>query len=178
MKRIVVILCLLTLVCSSVYAQKISDGSFKVLSVPQKIDLEIDFDSGLYKGLTFEELVNAVCPGVNSQKDWEIKAGSLRGKFMHYLIERIAPKGYMVGSYKNGEATYRLTMKINYVSPQGDVSANYIISEISTGNKVVEFYDTSEGGMFGTFMNLFGDGLTDAGDRIGKFIIKQIRRSK
>lgn len=178
MKRIIILFILILANISLSIAQIKTKGSFSSLVTPQNIDLEIDFTSGTYKGLTYDELLNLVCPGTNQTEQWAIKASSLRGSFMHYFVERIAPKGYMVGSYKDGQARYRLTMQINYVSPKGDVSATYIITDINTGEEVVEFKDTSEGGMFGTFMNLFGDGLREAGDRAGKFFIKGVKRGK
>lgn len=178
MKRIIILLMTLLVSISVSMAQIKTKGSFSSLVTPQNIDFEIDFSSGTYKGLTYDELLDLVCPGTNQAEQWAIKASSLKGSFMHYFVERIAPKGYMIGSYKDGQTSYRLTMHINYVSPKGDVSATYIVTEISTGNVVLEFKDTSEGGMFGTFMNLFGDGLREAGDRAGKFFAKGVRRGK
>lgn len=178
MKRIFVLFTLILANVSFSTAQIKTKGSFSSLTTPQNIDFEIDFTSGTYKGLTYDELLNLVCPGTNQTEQWAIKSSSLRGSFMHYFVQRIAPKGYMLGSYKDGLARYRLTMQINFVSPKGDVSATYVITEINTGDLVLEFKDTCEGGMFGTFMNLFGDGLREAGDRAGKFFVKGVRRGK
>ena len=178
MKRITLLLSLIFIGMTALSAQTITNGTFHLLVIPQKIDFQIDYSSGVYKGLTFDELRQVECQGENPEKEWTSIHNELKSGFISYFLDVVANQGYSLGTFDESVAKYRLTMHINFVNSKGNITANYTISKIKTGEPVVEFTANSEGGVFGSFINLWGDGMQDAGSVVGKFFIKQIKKCR
>ena len=178
MKRITLLLSLIFIGMTALSAQTITKGSFNLLVNPQNLDFKIDYQSGIYKGLNFDERMQLECEGANLEAECKRTQQSLRGYFISSFLERTTNYGYGLGTFDENKAKYRLTMHINSVSENGNTSARYNITDLKTGEEIVEFTANSEGGVFGSFINLWGDGMQDAGSVVGKFFIKQIKKCR
>ena len=163
-------------ICSFVTtAQDITKGTFHRLIIPQDIDFVLDFTAGVYRGLTYEELIKSECPGENSEQAWKVHEESLKNQFLKCFHEELP--GYSFGSYAN-VATYRMTMRINHVTPKGNMLATFIVTSVVTGDVIVEFQANGDGGKWGSFLNLFGDGIRDLGEEVGSFFMKQVKKCR
>ena len=176
MKKIGLVLVTLLFSFYAASAQEITRGTFHRLIIPQDIDMQFDFTSGVYRGLTYNELVESECPGENPLQSWMIHEESLKNQFIRCFLEEVGP-GYAFGSYAN-TATYRMTMKIINVTVKGYLSAIFTFTNISTGDIIVQFNVYGKGGKYGSFVNLFGDGIRDAGEVAGSFFIKQVKKCR
>lgn len=176
MKHLVIVLVTLFFCSFAATAQEITRGTFHRLIIPQDIDMQFDFTSGVYRGLTYNELVESECPGENSLQSWRVHEESLKSQFLRCFHEEVGP-AYSFGSYAD-MATYRMTMKINHVNAKGFLSATFTFTHIATGNIIVQFDVNGKGGKYGSFVNLFGDGIRDAGEVAGSFFIKQVKKCR
>lgn len=176
MKKSVFLLMTLLICSFAATAQEITKGSFHRLIIPQDIDLHIDFTSGVYRGLTYSELIESECPGDNSEQLWKVHEESLKSQFLKCFLEEVGP-GYSFGAFAS-VATHRMTMKINNVNPKGYLSATFTFTNIATNALVVEFEVNGDGGRYGSFVNLFGDGIRDAGEKAGSFFLKQVKKCR
>ena len=135
MKHLVIVLVTLFFCSFAATAQEITRGTFHRLIIPQDIDMQFDFTSGVYRGLTYNELVESECPGENSLQSWRVHEESLKSQFLRCFHEEVGP-AYSFGSYAD-MATYRMTMKINHVNAKGFLSLCSLMLMVREVNMVL-----------------------------------------
>jgi len=154
------------------YGQKLKSGSFDGIFSEGRINVKIDYSKAMINGYTEEELLDSE---IEMGKDWKNGKPEVNQKFIFALNEK-AGKNVSIGSYKNTKYTivyYPLT-----IDKDGDQKAYATVVD-ENGETILETAEfKASGGHIGTFMNLVGDGMDSAGERLGYFFRSAYYASK
>lgn len=158
MKKAILIF-ILTLVCSTIYAQDFSD-----LKNETRLNVEFDYSEVLINGLNIEDFADA-------EEDWKKDEPKIYGKFISNFNKKM--KNLVGGRVKN--ANYTLTIHPLVISDKGNIKAYFVITN-SEGREVYKSEEVKgSGGTFGSQLNLMGDGMQSLGKKIGSLVNKLIK---
>lgn len=113
-----------------------------------RIQVVINYENGIYKGLTYKQIVVY-------EEDFLRDKDRYEGRFLEGLSDTYPGVAYAPGSINQSEPV--AYVEILKVTKKGDVTA-----EVTYGDKKEILQ--GKGGVFGTFLNLFGDGM----ERLGR----------
>lgn len=119
-----------------------------------RIQITFDYTKGIYKGLTYKQILS-------QEYDFNKDQPRYEGRFFDELFEAYSGIAYKPDSVDNSEPVVHVV--ILKVSSKGD-----ILAEIACGDKstILE----GKGGVFGTFLNLFGDGMQSLGRNVALWL--------
>lgn len=127
-------------------------------SAQQRIKVEFDYSQGSYKGMT-EEMIAQV------EEDWLKDRPRLENRFVEGFLDRLSPSVAVVGS-KDVDVVY--TIIIRSVDKKGNMVCEIPYTAEDGSEKVLTI--RSCGGVFGSFLNLFGDGMEDLGELFARWL--------
>lgn len=165
MKRF--ILCILLILPLALSAQKIKSGSLAFLKEEKSLNIVFDVSKARMIGSS-NESESMVIPLWNADSTLLIK------RFYYGVKDEMEKRYFLYGDVP--EANYKAVFHIQQVGNDGTV---YSLVEFSPNNGdeilcTVEMI--GKGGRFGTFLNLFGDGLEELGEAMGKLLKKNTRK--
>ena len=148
------------------FAQKI-EGSLDVLKEVQRVGLEVDFSSAVILGMSEQEYAAY-------EEDWQTDKPAIVSKFSEGCNDKLDGLFY-VGSYKAEVREALIRVTVLTVSQKGDMDCDVRILD-SEGNATATIRGIrAKGGVFGTTLNLIGDGATHTGEALGKFLVSNFR---
>lgn len=136
-------------------------SDLSLLKEEKRINLQFDYSSANINGHTEEEFAKI-------EADWYKDRPRYEGRFRSDFANTIKPKNVMLGDF----ADSKFTMKIVVEQVQKNGTVNATVEVLEGKNVVAKTEMTGKGGVFGTFLNLFGDGLGDLGKNIAKILKK------
>lgn len=124
-----------------------------------RLQIVIDYQNGIYQGYTYDKIIEA-------EKDFIKDKHRYEGRFYEEFQNNYKGVAYIPDAVNEDEPV--LKIEILQVTRKGDLQANVVYGDKST---VMQ----ADGGTFGTFLNLFGDGMEHLGKQVGKWMKKNIR---
>lgn len=123
----------------------------------QRIQIVLDYEDGIYRGLTYTSIIQDEEDFIKDQPRYE-------DNFFSALFKHYKGIAYKPESVRDDEPI--ALVKIQQVTPKGDTKAAIEYNGETT-------YLTGKGGVFGSFLNLFGDGMESLGKELAKYLNKQ-----
>jgi len=125
----------------------------------QRLQVTVDYTQGIYNGYTYEKILMAESDFTKDQPRYEGKFAEALAKTYYDVI--------FIG--ENAEdADVRVT--ILQVGKKGDLKA-----DVEYNGQT--FRLTGKGGTFGTWLNLFGDGMKSLGENLGANLNKLAKQT-
>lgn len=163
MKRLLTIAVALFMMTGAVCAQnfRLESGSLDSLRNVSLLNIDVDFDKGVYKLIPEKEFAGI-------EPKWELIKEETTDRYIEGLNKTLKLSRKV--ALRSEEQRYTIRLNIISVSDKGDTIATVDILD-KDGKTVAHFRDLyADGGVFGTFCNLMGDGLEEAGEKIGRYI--------
>lgn len=127
-----------------------------VLFAAERLQIKVNYTKGLYKGLTYSAIQEAEPDFIKDKSRYE-------GRFLEEFEKKITePIAVVFTNTPDKKADY-MTINILTVSPKGN-----LVAEVSYKGQTKQF--KCKGGTFGSFLNLFGDGMGSLGKDLAKWI--------
>lgn len=124
-----------------------------------RLQIVIDYKNGIYQGYTYDKIIV-------EEKDFLKDRHRYEGRFYEEFQNNYKGVAYMPDVVNEDEPV--LKIEILQVTRKGDLQANVIYGDQTTTMQ-------AEGGTFGTFLNLFGNGMEHLGKQVGKWMKKAAR---
>lgn len=121
-----------------------------------RLQIVIDYKNGIYQGYTYDKIIM-------EEKDFLKDKHRYEGRFYEEFQNNYKGVAYIPDVVNEDEPV--LKIEILQVTRKGDLQANVIYGDQTTTVQ-------AEGGTFGTFLNLFGDGMEHLGKQVGKWMKK------
>ena len=121
-----------------------------------RLQIVIAYKNGIYQGYTYDKIIV-------EEKDFLKDRHRYEGRFYEEFQNNYKGVSYMPEVVNEDEPV--LKIEILQVTRKGDLQANVIYGDQTTTMQ-------AEGGTFGTFLNLFGDGMEHLGKQVGKWMKK------
>lgn len=155
---------ILFLGASSLFAQKVTEGSFAVLSDVDVVCLSIDYSDAMIDGVPFEVFHEG-------EENWDKGYRDILIKFIKGA-NRKSDKLKFLSKKPDG---YELVLKANKCDRDGETYGSLILKD--KDGKVVAKADkfNAEGGSYGSQMNLMGDAAERMGGKVARFLKKQMK---
>lgn len=166
MKKIIYSFILIFAACSFSSAQKLVRGSLESLLDESFIGFEVNFHS--IHGMTEDDFAN-----------YEENYYKAKPKLIGYILSNANVEiGQLMLTTDLSRSDVKLVLDIHNVSVNGDIAGVATICDKS-GNEIAYINGISaNGGVFGTKLNLMGDGSKRMGTALGKFLNKQLQKSR
>ena len=166
MKR-VLLLSLFLLACGIVKGQVISKGSLEALKSQHLINFEADFSNASIMYMTEEEFAQ-------HEDDWYEDKPVVIMNFLEEIHNTF--KNKLIITRTENKNYYTLKWVVINISSKGDNLSEIHI--IAPNGEVVAIISNlyAEGGTFGTKLNLIKQGASNAGEKLGKFLYKKIKK--
>ena len=161
------------LISISGYAQKVLSGTFEL--PPNEKYLTLNWDCS---ETVFEKKYN--------EKEWQAVKGDDWPKAQKQVLERLVrdtndhiDKSRVIVVLPGSELQGSFTLFICPIKldKHGNNKTNYILRD-ANGNEIGKAQFNGDGGRWGTFANLLGDGYENAGKKLGNLIDKYNKRKK
>ena len=123
------------------------------------MQIVFEYKDGIYQGYTYDKIIQV-------EKDFLKDKHRYEGRFHEEFTENYKGVVYIPDSVNEDEPMLRI--EILQVTRKGDLQANVIYGDKTTTMQ-------ADGGTFGTFLNLFGDGMQHLGKQVGKWMKKAAR---
>ncbi len=156
---------LMGMVTMGCYAQKLAEGSLDALKGESRMNVELNYNNAVLKGMSFKDYVA-------QEENWDKGVKEIQAKFVEEFNKSNKGKT-TIGSFDN--AKYTLRIDAIKVEKRGTTTADaYVVdAEGKTIAKITKI--EGEGGKWGTHLNLMGDGATNMGALLGKFFKSKVK---
>jgi hypothetical protein len=155
---------------SGISAQKIKEGSLDFLQSETKINVVVDYSKSKIDGLLYEDWLRKEGKG---RQNWEEKGqNEVLWKFLASINKQISKKYDNLNFGEYPEVKYTAIIYILKINDDCDFDAEVVFSDIKSDNIVAKTNLHGKAGHFGSFTNLLGDAMINAGKKYGKFILK------
>lgn len=156
-------------------AQELTEGSYRALVGIRTACAQIDFSKATVDGIPFVEY--AEYDGYKSRKafreDYEEDILDLLGDFIEEFNDVESPIRLTV----NRRVETRLDINVRKVVTNGSQFwADFVFWDKESGDVLASFDMEAEDGRAGSFMNLLGDAMEEAGEKLARHLKKNIRR--
>jgi len=147
MKKIVSLVCLALAVAANAFAA-------------ERVQVVFDYTQGIYRGLTYEGIVV-------DEPDFQKDAPRYEARFFSSFLDNFGGAAYRQdGEIRSDEAL--LTVRVVKVQRKGDTTAELVYTTADGQQQTTTI--TGDGGVFGSFLNLFGDGMRSVGEAAAKWL--------
>ncbi len=119
-----------------------------------RLQIVIDYSEGIYKGYTYNKIVVEEPDFLKDKHRYE-------GRFYEGFQENYKGVAYFPEEIREDEPVLKIA--ILQVTRKGN-----IVAEVTYGDKTTTM--ESKGGTFGTFLNLFGDGMEHLGAPVAQWL--------
>lgn len=161
----------------STLAQKIVSGQMPSLKGEIKINLVIDYSQMTIDSKSVDnwlEYRQAAQPDYNAEDELEkgLKP-ALKEAFVSQINKKLEKRGAYLAETK--DANYTLILIPHNVRKKGDNINTCVITD-KTDRELVSIEVKGDGGNFGSMSNLWGDGYSDTGEKMGSFLAKYFKK--
>ena len=164
MKRIGMILLLGLLCVGAAMAQKVVQGSLASLRDVRRATVVVDYSEGVIQGMSEAEYAAY-------ERHWEKSKPGINGQFIAAFNDR---QVRLLITPQAGPAC-TMELKVLNVTRKGEIRAEAVFKDSATGEVLVVIGGIRvKGGVFGTGLNLMGDGMTNLGKTLGKYIDRNL----
>lgn len=148
-------------ICLIAGAQAKLDGALDPLKDATLLDVEINFDEGVYKYIPESQFAN-------ENSEWEQIKKETTERFMEGINNKL--RLTKRAAVLTDEQDFTILVDIVSIDEKGNTISNvkFLDEKGKTFAKIDKLY--ASGGRFGTFCNLMGDGLEETGEKIGRTI--------
>ena len=150
---------------TSIYAQKVTQGSFRALASEKNVSASIDYQEAKIDKVPFEVFVEG-------EEEWDKDYKDIQLKFVKAANR--TGGGLMYVTKETGN--YKLVFKAKEVDDDGETTGDLLL--LDKDNKVIGVAEKfhARGGRFGSQTNLMGDAAERLGKKVGSFIVKAVTR--
>jgi len=150
-----------------VVAQNLIEGSLKEIARVGRVKFIADFSDALIHGMTVEDFAIY-------EKDWYKDLGQIEGDFLEEVNNKA---GEWCAVSPHAKSPYTMVWKVQGINRGGDTTSELIF--INEQNEIIARTNLigARGGTFGTKLNLIKDGAEHSGERWGRFLKNEIKRS-
>lgn len=172
MKKFLSIIALFFVVLTVSARAKIYRGSLATLQDADTISVQFDvsktkFDKDLYKD---DDILDY------KRELKQASADVLLEKFCRSVNGRLFPvRTIFVPKSTSTNAKVTLIIKPESIDDDGEIQGYGYFYDAATDEEIAVISFKGNGGMFGSHLNLMGDGMVDAGDSIGALIKRSIK---
>lgn len=164
-------------VALSTHAQKIFKGEMPSLKGEKKINLVIDYSKITIDDKTVSDWLEyrqAMQPDYNAKDELEKE---LKPALTEAFVTNVNKKLEKCGAYlaDSKDANYTLILIPYNVKKKGDNMNTCVITD-KTGKEIVSIDVKGSGGTFGSMSNLWGDGYSNTGGKLGSFLAKYFKK--
>lgn len=165
MKRFLI----LCFVCLPVVAsaQKILTGDLKFLNTEHKLHTIVDFSQTRLIGEQ-ENDTSFIHAFIAADSTLLLK------RFYAGVVDELENRYMLIGNQP--EAKYKAVIHIQQVANDGRTWSVVDFSSRETNENLCTIRIVGDGGRIGTFLSLWGDGLRDTGEQLGKLIKKNTKK--
>ena len=149
---------------ASLYAQKITNGSFHILANESSVYLSIDYVDSKIAKIPFDIFIEG-------EDNWDEGYRDITKK----LIMSANKKSHGIKYISKKTENYQLVLKVIKVDNDGETRGNLLLLDKDDNVIAVAESFYAEGGRFGSQMNLMSDAAERLGGKIAVFIKKQIK---
>lgn len=175
MKRIKMIIATIAMVMNA-NAQTVTQGSLRTLLGVRAMSVNFDFSKAMVEGVPMKDFIQNMyyVRGGNSMSEFEKDKREIVADFVEEFNDAEAPLMLTVSQ----NAKVRMTVVVKEVSRKGNaVKCDYVIRR-NNGTQVAVIEMTSKDGRIGSFTNLMGDAFETAGENLGKFMKRTLKKEK
>jgi len=153
-----------------VSAQKIKSGDLKFLKNETMLSTKIDFSKAQLNG-------NTENGRTRLEAFLALDSAYIIQRFYDGVADELEDYYFLVGNQP--EARYEAVIQVQLVAENGSTWSMVEFSDRETKEVLCTVQLMGNGGRFGTFLNLWGDGMRDSGENFGEFLRKnQSKKSK
>ena len=157
---------LLCCISSVMYAQT-TTGSFEELASCGKSNIEIDFSDVSIHGMQEDDFADV-------EKEWYDDKPEIIGYFISHVADKVDDE-LIIGTRL--KTPFLIKVLVRSITKKGNFTCDVIVmnedKEIATIEGLKE-----DGGVFGSKLNLIKDGAKHTGEKLGKFLSREIKKAK
>lgn len=148
----------------------ISEGDFEAVACDAPVKVVIDFNSTKVAGLSLDEFLT----DINHSGEFKHELNNYYADF----IKRFNRKCEMLMLTRSGDRAVLLTVNVKTINTKGNEAyIEYVFSDVATGQRLVVVTGTTKEGLIGSFSNLVGDVIREAGGELGDFVARKMRKT-
>lgn len=159
----------------TVSAQKLTEGSYRSLVGVSTVYTELDFSNASVNATDFSEYIEYKYYGTPKkfQENYEDDIVTLLGGFIIKFNEEEIP----IRLTTRQDSHIHLIIKVRKVDEEGNqIWADCMFINKETRDVLASIDLEAEGGRFGSFMNLLGDTMEEAGEKLAWHLKWKIKR--
>jgi hypothetical protein len=171
---------------STLVTRKGEGGSFLNLKSQSRVSLFIDFSEALIDNKSEEDFVTYMQTSARRKdldedfaSNWSEKVKpQLTATFISKVNEELSDekqKPRLVTAQGN---IYTLKVLVKEISDDGDIEADYLLVETTSGVVLGVVEMETDGGHVGKFVGLLNDGFGNAGEEFGEWLAKKLKKGK
>ena len=159
----------------SVSAQKIELGTLAFLNGENEINLIMDYSDAILNNINVQKYKNQKEDNWGPGWDGETRIFLFEKFVLKFNFKLGVKYKIMAGDFPN--ANYTATVKVLRIERNGQTTGKLTFTKKDSNDVLSIITFVSEGGKYGTFENLAGDGSQEAGSILGEFIRKNIPKT-
>lgn len=175
MKRIKIMIAAIAMVMNA-NAQTVTQGSLRHLLGVRAMSVNFDFSKTMVEGVPMKDFIQNMyyAGGGNSMSEFERDKREIVADFVEEFNDAEAPLMLTVSQ----NAKVRMTVVVKEINRRGNtVKCDYVIRR-NNGTQVAVIEMTSKDGRIGSFANLMGDAFETAGEDLGKFMKRTLKKER
>lgn len=112
-------------------------------------------------------------PDYSAKNEWEHELKPLfKTVLLPFANQRLMKQNFMLS--EEIESDVYMVVQPQNIGRKGNCVINCYIRKKGSDDNLASLFVTGRGGVFGTMSNLWGDGLKDAGNAMGKFLARYL----
>lgn len=174
MNRLITFLAVMMLGFTAGNAQIVTQGSIEAISNDATATVDFDLTRAMVKGQSLEEYIEilSLTKGPHYDERFEFEMRDILGQFINEFND-VNGQIFMTVSDK---PTLHMTIAIKQLSPKGNVAdCDYVFWKYGIDDPLCVISMNIKEGRFGSFTNLLGDVFRESGEKLAKYLKKQIK---
>lgn len=150
----------------------ITEGTLSAIKTDGPVSISINFNDATVDGITLD----AYLVDMNQQDEFAAEINNYYADF----IKRFNRDCKLFMLTRSGNRDVELTVNVKTINSKGnEATIDYVFTDMSTGQRLAVLTGTTKEGRFGSFSNLVGDVIREAGGDLGSFVSQNFKsRSK
>lgn len=156
-------------------AQELLKGSFSPLIGCRAVEVSFDFSNADVEGQALKDYINFKCleKGDDYAADFEKDKRKIIAGFIGAFNDANSPLLLTISK----DAPIILLAKVLNINRKGNaVVFDYVFIDKNSNSEIATVRMSSQDGMIGSFTNLMGDSFEKAGEDLGKYVKKMLRK--
>ncbi|MDR1120966.1 MAG: hypothetical protein LBM08_08615 [Dysgonamonadaceae bacterium] len=156
----------------SISAQKLREGNLDFLKGETKLNIVFDYSNLKIEGRSEEYYIEK--NGIKWKENWDNAKNEFFEKFVRNVNLKLIEKEKQLRCGNFLDSKYQATVRVLELDNDKDMDAEIIIAQMDNNQILARLTLTGKAGSFGTMTNLVGDAMKDAGEKIGKLLVKKL----